>query len=118
MADVRVEFVLLDDMTIQKRIKTTHNNTQSYWRENILSRTFNFAAGEVITVSELTAKYTSYPLQISTNMTTQNFSDCGRTDEIAAAHAELVRQGGKPPALEDVLRGHPQHHLKQKRIGE
>jgi alkyl hydroperoxide reductase subunit AhpF len=83
-----------------------------------LSRYFNFAAGQIVTIfsqkAEMSDKiqssrYSEYPVatSVSTALTSQmhvqNFSSLDYTAELEQMHAILKEQGGNPPALDEKL---------------
>lgn len=104
-------YIKEDDVTIVRHRKLS-TPSSSYYAEMHICEIFNFRARQVITSTEKLAQTTSSRVASSGGTVIQNFRDIEGADDIIAAHAELVRQGGKPPALEDVLKGRPQHHTK------
>lgn len=82
-----------------------------------LCRYFNFAAGEITTVYHQKAEMkntegqayreysisTSVSVALTSQMSTRKFSELDSFNEIALMHAELVKRGGKPPLLEDII---------------
>ena len=82
-----------------------------------LCRYFNFAAGDITTVYHQKAEmkntegYSSreYPISTSVSvaltsqMSVRKFSELDSFNEVALMHKELVKQGGHPPALEDII---------------
>lgn len=81
-----------------------------------LSRYFNFAAGQVITIfrekAEMKENIKAYQssggnavaasVALTSQIHVQKFSEFDSTAEIEMMHAELVRRGGKPPPLNEL----------------
>lgn len=87
------------------------------WGAPRLSRIFNFTAQQVVTLyerggmqeytiprgSDYGSNSTGRSVAVTSAMQVQNFDDLPNQDDIAQMHAELVRRGGKPPALENII---------------
>lgn len=103
----------LDDYTLQAVTDISENSGE--WGAPRLRRIFNFRAREVITLYERGGiqdftipgnttynSKTGYSAAVTSAMNSRSFGDYESQDEIIAMYAELVRRGGKPPALEDI----------------
>lgn len=86
------------------------------WGTPRLMRVFNFTARQVTTIYERGGiqKYTipaassysdktGYSAAVTSSMEIHNFHDLPNPDEIRQMHERLVKAGGKPPALDDVM---------------
>jgi hypothetical protein len=93
-----------DDMTIVRYKKTTLCE-ESYVTHSIsVAEIFNFRARQVTTTTAMASHNYDAAKNVFTGSTViQNFRDIESHDDIAAAHAELVRLGGKPPALDEIF---------------
>lgn len=82
-----------------------------------LTRLFNFASGTITTVfrekvyeKDSVKQYNSQGgagiaigVALTSQMHVQKFSELDSLYEVAALHAELLKQGGSPPPLEDIV---------------
>jgi hypothetical protein len=98
-----------NDFTLSDTIETPGGGT--------LSRVFNFASGTITTVfrekfyeKDTVRAYSSdggvgiaIGAALTSQMHVQKFSELDSLHEVAALHAELQRQGGNPPPLEDIV---------------
>lgn len=89
------------------------------WGAPRLMRIFNFTARQVTTLYERGGiqKYTipapttygsdkaGYSAAVTSSMEIHNFHDLPNPDEIRQMHERLVKAGGKPPALDDIMGG-------------
>lgn len=104
----------LDDVTLQATDLLADGTAE--WGAPRLRRIFNFRARQVTSIYERggvqnykipRGEYSSYEsgaaVAVTSSMDVRNFRDVEGEEEIAAMHAELVRLGGKPPELGDVL---------------
>ncbi|MCE9507804.1 MAG: hypothetical protein K8R48_05740 [Alphaproteobacteria bacterium] len=109
------EYTQLDDYTLLA--------TQNLPTGGTLSRYFNFAAGQIVTLftqrSEMkdSAEKSTYSSEggvavsvaVSTALTSQmqiqNFSSLDSTVELEQMHAILKQKGGNPPPLDEKLTG-------------
>ena len=87
------------------------------WGAPRLTRVFNFAARQVMTIYERGGiqKYTippgsnygnsstGYSAAVTSSMHVQDFKDLPNPEEIAGMHEMLLRKGGNPPPLEEVM---------------
>lgn len=92
---------------------------QNDWGAPRLTRIFNFTARQVTTLYERGGlqEYTiprgsdygsdkkGYSAAVTSALQIHDFNDLPNPDEITRMHRELVRRGGKPPALTEVLPG-------------
>lgn len=94
----------LNAYTLFESNSTVQKNDEHWFRENCIRREFNFLARQRTTIVEfvLWDKATKQS-SIAVSTTTDNFSDIEGKAEIERAHAALVKLGGKPPPLDEVL---------------
>ncbi|MDE1152972.1 MAG: hypothetical protein PW788_10585 [Micavibrio sp.] len=100
------EFKKITDVTVEHRVASRVWDDESWFREHVVSRQFNFAARQCVTTLEAMVwnrENAQHPPQISVSGHTQNFSDMETTAELAAMHDKLVELGGTPPAIDDLL---------------
>jgi hypothetical protein len=103
----------IDEVTLQA--SSSLADAEAQWGAPRLRRIFNFRARQVISIYERGgtqdfqipdghySSKTGYTAAVTSAMQVQNFRDIEGDGEIAAMHAELVRLGGSPPALDDIL---------------
>lgn len=75
-----------------------------------ITRLFNFMAAQITTVTrdmtyESRGGDAGGSSSVATQTSIQNFSDVQSGLEIRAMHQKLIELKGKPPALDDILRG-------------
>jgi len=87
------------------------------WGAPRISRIFNFTAQQVVTLyergglqeytipkgSDYGSSSTGRSVAVTAAMQVQNFDELPNQDDIAQMHAALIREGGQPPALENIL---------------
>ncbi|MDE1152973.1 MAG: hypothetical protein PW788_10590 [Micavibrio sp.] len=108
-------FVKKNDYTLDVVDETTktfssYDNDLPLTHVSSLTRTFNFMAGHVTTVTrDLMFQSHAYEKggssAVATTSATQNFDELPSTAEVELMHSKLISLGGKPPALEAVLGG-------------
>jgi hypothetical protein len=94
----------LNDHTLYESDSIVSKNDADWFRESCICREFNFLSRQRTTMVEfvLWNKGTKqHSLAVAT--TVDNFRDIEGEGEIARAHAALVKLGGKPPPLDEVL---------------
>jgi hypothetical protein len=94
----------LNEYTFHESTSVVAKNDEDWYRENCISREFNFLSRQRTTTVEFVI-WNKKTKETSTSVavTVDNFRDIEGREEIARAHAALVRLGGKPPPLDDVL---------------
>lgn len=94
----------IDDHTLFESTSVVTRNDDSWFREQRICREFNFLSRQRTTSVEFTLwNKKSQHQSTGAAVTVDNFRDIEGQEEIARAHALLVRLGGKPPALEEVI---------------
>jgi hypothetical protein len=94
----------IDANTLCEITSIVTKNDDSWYREQRLCREFNFLARQRTTSVEFTLwNKVSKVQSTGAALTVENFRDIEGQEEIARAHAALVKLGGNPPALEEVL---------------
>lgn len=94
----------LNDYTLYESKSIVSKNDDDWFRENSICHEFNFLARQRTTTVEFVLwdkKNKQSSVGVST--TIHNFRDIEGDAEIVRAHAALVKLGGRPPALDDVL---------------
>lgn len=108
------KFDKLNDYTLVVSLHEKRREDGSLYKpsmtiEHTLTRTFNFLAGQVTTLTQdriyqsIDDKAGGSAAVAVTNHI-QNFSDIQSSKEIELMHGNLIKLGGKPPALGDVLK--------------
>ena len=94
----------LNDYTLYEKTSVISKNDEDWFRENNICQEFNFLARQRRTTVEFILwNKKSKETSVSVSTTISNFRDIEGEDEIRRAHTALVRLGGRPPSLEDVL---------------
>ena len=72
-----------------------------------ITTTFNFLSAQVTTVTRDAMREHSsgaaYAVAVSTQMKIQNFYELGSLREVERARGELVRMGGTPPEMSELM---------------
>ncbi|MBI1214456.1 MAG: hypothetical protein GC185_01395 [Alphaproteobacteria bacterium] len=89
------QFEMLNDYTLAV---STVFSLQSR-ADPTLRRVFNFRARQVTEIYSMW-----YSQSVTSSMQSKNFSDYDSADEILLMHKKLVDMGGRPPALDDMLK--------------
>lgn len=112
----------IDDSTLLVRQPLADSDND--WGAPRLTRLFNFKARQITTIYERggTQSYkiprgdysseTGQTAAVTAAIQIQNFRDLESTDEVRDMHAQLVRIGGRPPNIDDVLPGQLNKKLK------
>lgn len=105
----------INDYTIAQQLEA-HPETIDGYQDGLavrgrITRTFNFLSAQVTTVTrdltyETRGGSAGGSSSVSTQTIIQNFSDIQSDAEIRLMHQKLRDAGGKPPAIDDVLRGY------------
>lgn len=94
----------LDNNRLYESTTLILKDDENWYRESCIRHEFNFLSQQRTTNVEMVLwNKKSNQLSTSVSTTIQNFRDVEGEGEIARAHAQLVRLGGHPPPLDNVL---------------
>lgn len=111
---MREMFKKLNDYTLIHRIDAPEEELDGYHRNlkinTRITRTFNFLSAQLTTTTrdmtyESRGGDAGGSSSVSTQTIIENFDSIQSKAEIRLMHAELQKQNGKPPPLEEVLSG-------------
>lgn len=109
------EYHVIDRATIAAVTSLVFDEKKD-WGAPRLTRVFNFTARQVMTIYErggiqnytippgnYGGSSTGYSAAVTSSMHVQDFKDLPNPEEIAGMHEMLLRKGGNPPPLEEVM---------------
>lgn len=94
------------------RKNSGYSSHEPMMREQSIARTFNFLSGKITTIVSdaiyqgADTKEYAAAAGVGVSTFTEFFAEQATQLEIEKMHAELKKQGGKPPSLEEIRNGY------------